>query len=165
MTTAAPIIDPIQFRNACGSFPTGVTVVTTRDASGKPVGMTANSFSSVSLDPPLVLWSIAKTATAFTAFDTCSHFAIHILHSGQEATSRLFAAKNVDKFAEIESAVAAGDTPVLTDYNARFVCSVEHRYPGGDHIILVGRIVEFDNREREPLVFYKGQYKALADNR
>lgn len=155
-------IDPIQFRNALGSFVTGVTVITTRDASGKGVGMTANSFSSVSLDPPLVLWSIGKTATCFNAFDTASHFAIHILHSGQEQTSRLFATKNIDKFAEIDSEIGAGNTPLLTDFSARFVCSVEHRYPGGDHIILVGRVLEFDSRDREPLVFFKGQYKSLA---
>jgi 3-hydroxy-9,10-secoandrosta-1,3,5(10)-triene-9,17-dione monooxygenase reductase component len=163
MTSPSPnTIDPILFRNALGSFVTGVTIITTRDAAGKGVGMTANSFSSVSLAPPLVLWSIGKTATCFDAFDTATHFAVHVLHSGQEQLSRHFATKSPDKFAEIPSEIGAGNTPLLTDYSARFVCAMEHRYAGGDHIILVGRVLDFDNREREPLVFFKGQYKALA---
>jgi 3-hydroxy-9,10-secoandrosta-1,3,5(10)-triene-9,17-dione monooxygenase reductase component len=155
-------IDPIQLRNAFGSFITGVTIITGRAPDGTPVGMTANSFSSVSLDPPLALWSVAKTATAFEVFQACSHFTIHVLHSGQEALSRQFASKNTDRFADTVHELGAGDVPVLTDYSARFECEVEHRYPGGDHIILVGRILAFDNRDKEPLVFYKGQYKQLA---
>ena len=155
-------IDPIQLRNAFGTFITGVTVVTCRDASGKAVGMTANSFSSVSLDPPMCLWSIAKTATNFDAFSTSNHFAIHILHSGQEQVSRHFAAKNVDKFADVAHVTGVTDAPLLDDYSARFECEVEHRYAGGDHIILVGRILAFDNLDKEPLVFFKGQYKQLA---
>jgi flavin reductase (DIM6/NTAB) family NADH-FMN oxidoreductase RutF len=155
-------IDPIQLRNAFGSFITGVTIITGRDSSDKPVGMTANSFSSVSLDPPLALWSIAKTATAFDAFNEASHFAIHVLHSGQEQLSRHFATKNIDKFAETPHEFGAGNVPVLTDYSARFECEIEHRYAGGDHIILVGRIVAFDNLNKDPLIFFKGQYKQLA---
>jgi 3-hydroxy-9,10-secoandrosta-1,3,5(10)-triene-9,17-dione monooxygenase reductase component len=155
-------IDPIQLRNAFGSFITGVTIITGRAPDGTPVGMTANSFSSVSLDPPLALWSVAKTATAFEVFQACSHFTIHILHSGQEALSRQFASKNTDRFADTVHELGVGDVPVLTDYSARFECEVEHRYPGGDHIILVGRILAFDARDKEPLVFYKGQYKQLA---
>lgn len=156
------VIDPLLFRNALGGFVTGVTVITARDAAGNPVGLTANSFSSVSLDPPLILWSIGKTATCFDAFDSANHFAVHFLHSGQEAASRLFATKNVDKFSELDYETGPGDTPLLKDYAARFVCSVEHRYPGGDHIIVVGRVLDFDSRDVAPLVFYKGQYKALA---
>jgi 3-hydroxy-9,10-secoandrosta-1,3,5(10)-triene-9,17-dione monooxygenase reductase component len=155
-------IDPIQLRNAFGSFITGVTIITGRAPDGTPVGMTANSFSSVSLDPPLALWSVAKTATAFEVFHTCSHFTIHVLHSGQEALSRQFASKNTDRFADTVHELGVGDVPVLTDYSARFECEVEHRYPGGDHIILVGRILAFDNRDKEPLIFYKGKYKQLA---
>lgn len=155
-------IDPIQLRNAFGSFVTGVTIITGRAPDGKPVGMTANSFSSVSLDPPLALWSVAKTATAFEVFHTCSHFTIHVLHAGQEALSRQFASKNTDRFADTVHELGVGDVPVLTDYAARFECEVEHRYPGGDHIILVGRILAFDNRDKEPLIFYKGKYKRLA---
>ncbi len=157
-----PTLDPIKLRNAFGSFVTGVTVITGRDSRGNPVGMTANSFSSVSLNPPLALWSVAETATAFDAFREASHFTIHILHSGQEQLSRQFAAKGGDKFADTIHELGSGDVPCLTDYAARFECAVEHRYPGGDHIILVGRILAFDQTDKEPLVFYKGQYKTLA---
>lgn len=160
---ATSAIDPIKLRNAFGSFVTGVTVITGRDAHGNPVGMTANSFSSVSLDPPLALWSIAKTATAFEIFHQAAHFTIHVLHSGQEQLSRQFAAKNTDKFANTVHELGVADVPRLTDYAARFECAVEHRYPGGDHIILVGRILAFDHTEKEPLVFYKGQYKTLVE--
>lgn len=155
-------IDPISFRNALGAFVTGVTVITTRDSSGKAQGLTANSFSSVSLDPPLVLWSIGRNASCFTAFENANHFAIHILHSGQEALSRHFATKNSDKFADIEYEPGIGDTPLLSDYGARFVCSVEHRYPGGDHVILVGRVLAFDHRAVEPLAVHRGRYRTLA---
>jgi 3-hydroxy-9,10-secoandrosta-1,3,5(10)-triene-9,17-dione monooxygenase reductase component len=159
---AISAIDPIKLRNAFGSFVTGVTIITGRDSHGNPVGMTANSFSSVSLSPPLALWSVAETATAFDVFRETSHFNIHILHSGQEQLSRQFAAKNTDKFGETVHELGVADIPRLTDYAARFECAVEHRYPGGDHIILVGRILAFDHTDKEPLVFYKGQYKVLA---
>jgi len=155
-------IDPILLRNTLGCFITGVTVVTCRDEDGKAHGMTANSFASVSLDPPLVLWSIGRNASCFDAFECAKYFAIHILHSGQESISRHFATKNPDKFATIEHENGIGDTPLLTDYSARLVCSVEHRYPGGDHIILVGRIVYFDGGDHSPLAVHKGQYKTLA---
>lgn len=155
-------LDPIQLRNAFGSFVTGVTVVTCNDPHGNPVGMTANSFTSVSLDPPLCLWSIAKTATNFAAFHTGTHFAIHILHSGQEDLSRHFATKNIDKFLDVPHQLGIGNSPILADYSARFECEIEHRYAGGDHIILVGRILSFDNLDKEPLVFLKGQYKQLS---
>lgn len=162
-TTILPTpIDPLAFRNALGSFATGVTIITTRDAAGKAVGITANSFSSVSLDPPLVLWSVGKNSSGFDVFSVASHFAIHILHSEQQPLSRTFSNKHVDKFAEVEHVVGAGNTPLLTDFSARFVCSVEHRYPGGDHTILVGRVLSFDNNDKEPLVFFKGQYKNLV---
>lgn len=158
------VIDSIKLlRNAFGSFVTGITIVTARDAQGNAVGMTANSFSSVSLDPPLALWSVAKTASAFDAFQQAMHFTIHILHSGQEQLSRQFATKNIDKFVNNLYELGVGDVPCLTDYAARFECAVEHRYAGGDHIILVGRVVAFDNRDMDPLVFYKGQYKLLAN--
>ena len=157
-----PAIDPIKLRNAFGCFVTGVTVMTGRDNNDKLVGMTVNSFSSVSLNPPLALWSIAETATAFDVFREASHFTIHILHAGQEQVSRQFASKNIDKFVGFDYDIGIGDVPRLTDYAARFECSTEFRYPGGDHIILVGRILAFDKTDKEPLVFYKGQYKTLA---
>jgi 3-hydroxy-9,10-secoandrosta-1,3,5(10)-triene-9,17-dione monooxygenase reductase component len=155
-------IDPMRLRDAMGNFITGVTVITCSDSAGNPVGLTANSFSSVSLDPPLCLWSIAKTSKSFPAFNAASHFAVHVLHSGQEKLSRLFSSKVTDRFSELDYELGAGNTPLLKDYSARFECSVNSRYAGGDHLIMVGRILSLDTLGKEPLGFFKGQYKKLA---
>ena len=152
-------IDSIKLRSAFGSFITGVTVVTCRDSQGNAVAMTANSFSSVSLDPPLCSWSIAKTARNFEAFQTCSHFTVHVLHSGQEHISRHFASKIDDKFSDVPHSIGRCNIPVLDDYSARFECETEYRYAGGDHVILVGRVMTFDYLDREPLIFFKGNYR------
>ncbi len=156
------VIDPKHFRNALGSFPTGVTVVTTLDANGNKVGMTANSFNSVSLEPMLVLWSIAKNANAFDAFNGSKHFAIHILNEQQQQVSNQFATKGIDRFEGIDYHSGLGNIPVLNDYCAVFECEIEHRYDGGDHVILVGRVQDFDQKEISPLVFHAGRYTQLA---
>ncbi len=155
-------LDQREFRDSLGAFATGITVVTAKDADGKPVGATANSFSSVSLDPPLLLWCVAKTANSFDAFNQAEHFAIHVLHSGQEDISRLFATKDADKFAQLEWSESAGGAPLLADYDVRFECTTEHLYEGGDHIIVVGRVHTMDNKNREPLGFYKGKYAKIV---
>ena len=154
-------LDQREFRDSLGAFATGITVVTAKDADGKPVGATANSFSSVSLDPPLLLWCVAKTANSFDAFNQAEHFAIHILHSGQEDISRLFATKDADKFAQLEWSESVSGAPLLADYDVRFECTTEHLYEGGDHIIVVGRVHAMDNKNREPLGFYKGKYAKI----
>ena len=155
-------LDQREFRDSLGEFVTGITVVTAKDANGNPVGATANSFSSVSLDPPLVLWNIAKTANSFDAFNQAEYFAIHILHSGQEDISRRFATRDADKFAGLEWSENAGGAPLLADYDVRFECTTEHLYDGGDHLIIVGRVHEMDNKAREPLGFYKGKYARIV---
>lgn len=157
--------DPRAFRNALGQFATGVTVVTTTDTDGRKVGMTANSFSSVSLEPMLVLWSVAKTSNSFDVFNETEHFNIHILNSEQKDLSNHFASKDIaDRFADIEHSTGHGGSPLLTDYSAVFQCDIEARYEGGDHIILVGRVVEFDNKEKAPLLFHCGQYAELPES-
>lgn len=155
-------LDQRQFRDALGAFPTGITVVTAKDVDGKPVGATANSFSSVSLDPPLVLWSVAKTANCYNAFMKAKHFAIHVLHSGQENISRLFATKEADKFANLQWCESAQGAPLLADFSVRLECSTENLYEGGDHIIVVGRVHEMSVQECEPLGFYKGKYAKIV---
>ncbi len=155
-------LDAREFRDSLGAFATGITVVTATAADGTKVGCTANSFSSVSLDPPLVLWSIAKNAKSFDAFNETEHFAIHVLHEGQEDVSRLFATKDADKFGQIAWREGFGGSPVLDDFSVRFECSTEHRYEGGDHIILVGRVHEMSSAEKEPLGFYKGKYAKIS---
>jgi 3-hydroxy-9,10-secoandrosta-1,3,5(10)-triene-9,17-dione monooxygenase reductase component len=154
--------DPREFRNALGQFTTGVTVVTALDADGNPVGMTANSFSSVSLEPMLILWSIAKSCSSFAAFNQADHFTIHVLHAEQQVISNQFAAKGGDRFAGVEYASGHGGVPILTDYCARFECTTEHRYEGGDHIILVGRVEQYDHKSKNPLIFHAGRYADLS---
>ncbi|MBT8149787.1 MAG: flavin reductase family protein [Gammaproteobacteria bacterium] len=166
-------IDTKEFRNALGAFVTGVTIVTTLsdanangDAESTPVACTANSFASVSLDPPLVLWSIARSAQSFDAFEKAEHFAVHILHSAQVGLSNLCATKNADKFGEISWHPGLNGVPIFDDYNTCFQCSVENKYDGGDHVIIVGRVHKFDSSDKaknaKPLVFYRGAYAGLG---
>ena len=155
-------LDAREFRDAMGCFATGITVVTARSKEGENVGCTANSFSSVSLDPPLVLWAIAKNANSYDAFIEAENFAIHVLHSGQEDMSRLFATKDVDKFSEIKWTEGQGGTPLLNEYSVRFECTTEDIYEGGDHMIIVGRVFNMDNPDAEPLGFYQGKYAKIV---
>ncbi|MBT8140541.1 MAG: flavin reductase family protein [Gammaproteobacteria bacterium] len=155
--------DPRAFRNALGQFPTGVTVITTLDGGGNRVGMTANSFSSVSLDPMLVLWSIAKTASAYDAFMQAKHFAIHVLSADQESTSQRFSAKDGDRFAGLDCENGHGGVPLLPEFAARFECTLESCYAGGDHDILVGRVEQFAHRDCIPLGFHAGRYINIPD--
>jgi 3-hydroxy-9,10-secoandrosta-1,3,5(10)-triene-9,17-dione monooxygenase reductase component len=138
-----------------------VTIVTTNDGE-RDVGLTANSFNSVSLDPPLVLWSLAKTSGSLGSFKAASHFAVHILAADQQALSNSFAQRGADKFAGVEIERGAGDAPLLVDCCARFQCRSTFEYDGGDHIIFVGEVVGFDHAQREPLLFHSGQYAAAV---
>ncbi|MCZ2103368.1 MAG: flavin reductase family protein [Comamonadaceae bacterium] len=152
------MIDARELRNALGHFATGVTVVTTRGPSGEPIGVTVNSFAALSLDPPLVLWSLAKRSWSLPAFEAASHFAIHVLASDQQALSDRFAKAGHDKFAAIEVGQGVANVPLLQSCTAVFQCSVEHRYDGGDHVILVGRVELLHTRSAAPLLFYRGRY-------
>ena len=154
---AAPIAGK-HFRGALGAFATGVTIVTSRDAEGKDVGLTANSFNSVSLDPPMVLWSLAKTSASLAAFMSNDHFAIHVLAADQQALSDKFSRRGIDKFAELPVTRGVGDVPLLDGCSARFQCKTAYRYEGGDHMIFVGEVHEFDHLDHEPLVFHGGKY-------
>ena len=147
-----------SFRNALGAFATGVTVVTTRSAGGVDVGLTANSFNSVSLDPPMVLWSLAKSSRALSIFVGAQYFAVHVLAADQEAISNRFSRPAPDKFAGLDIERGSGDTPMLRECSARFQCRTEFQYEGGDHVIFVGRVETFDHSDRKPLVFHGGQY-------
>jgi 3-hydroxy-9,10-secoandrosta-1,3,5(10)-triene-9,17-dione monooxygenase reductase component len=151
-------LDSRGFRNALGSFATGVTIVTTLDADGKDVGLTANSFNSVSLDPPMVLWSLAKTSAALPAFMESSHFAVHILSAEQEALSNTFSKRGIDKFAGVEVARGIGGVALLNGCSAYFQCNTTFRYEGGDHVIFVGEVVGFTDEARAPLVYHSGGY-------
>jgi 3-hydroxy-9,10-secoandrosta-1,3,5(10)-triene-9,17-dione monooxygenase reductase component len=154
-------MDPKAFRKALGSFTTGVTIVTTKGASGKDVGLTANSFNSVSLDPPMVLWSLDRKSSSAAAFMAAEHFAVHILASDQEHVSNQFAKSGIDRFAGLELERGHGGVPLLGGCAARFECRTSYRYEGGDHVIFVGEVVSFDSFDHAPLCFHGGNYGLL----
>ena len=154
-------IDSMQFRNALGAFTTGVTIVTTRGTDGNDYGLTANSFNSVSLDPPMVLWSLSKTSSNMKGFASAEYFAVHILAADQEATSNRFAKSSADKFAGVPMERGHGEIPLLDGCSARFECRMRHQYEGGDHVIVVGEVINFDNFNRPPLAFHGGSYGVL----
>lgn len=153
--------DPQAFRTALGTFTTGVTIITTQAEDGSPVGITANSFNSVSLNPPLVLWSLSKKARSLPVFSTGKHWNVHVLSTEQESLSGRFATQGEDKFAEIQFDNGVSEAPLLQDCTARFQCRTAFQYEGGDHVIFVGEVLAFDHSERAPLAFQSGQY-ALA---
>lgn len=154
--------DPIEFRKALGAFATGVTIITTRTADGTPLGLTANSFNSVSLNPPLVLWSLANTSMSLDTFKSAQNWAVHVLASDQEALSGRFARRGEDKFAGLDVDTGVGGIPLLRGCTARFQCKTAFQYEGGDHIIFVGEVVKFDRADSSPLVFHGGKYAHAA---
>ena len=150
---------PQEFRAALGMFATGVTIVTARDAAGLPVGITANSFNSVSLAPPLVLWSLARVAGSMPAFERGSHYAINILAADQHALALRFSAKAIDRFAGVPFKVGPSGAPVLDGAAAVFECFNRSRYEEGDHVIFVGEVERCAHRPgAQPLIFHGGRY-------
>lgn len=149
-------------RDTLGEFATGVTVVTTLDANGQPVGMTVNSFNSVSLDPALILWSIDRSSLSYAAFTQCERYAVHVLKGDQQHVSNLFAGRGADKFGQVKWHAGAEGIPQLDDCAALFHCRRTQNIEGGDHTILLGEVLEFSAGGGEPLVFHRGRYRALA---
>ncbi|WP_395142586.1 flavin reductase family protein [Schlegelella aquatica] len=156
---AAPTFSSLQFRQALGMFATGVTVVTARDADGRLIGLTANSFNSVSLEPPLVLWSLALRAGSMPVFARGSHYAINILAADQVELAERFASKNVDRFAGVAWRPGLAGAPVLEGAAAVFECFNRSQYEEGDHVIFVGEVEHCTRREgASPLIFHGGRY-------
>jgi flavin reductase (DIM6/NTAB) family NADH-FMN oxidoreductase RutF len=151
-------IDSAEYRRALGCFATGVAVVTTLDKNGRKIGITVNSFNSVSLDPPLVLWSIAEESANFQTFVDAEHYVVNVLAIHQRDICERFAARVDDRFAGLDCTAGVAGVPVLPEYSAVFECRTEHRYDGGDHTILVGRVLSFEDRKTDPLIFYRGHY-------
>ncbi len=158
MTDSADAIDPAEYRKALSCFATGVAVATTVDGNGEPAGMTISSFNSVSLDPPLVLWSIANVANSYDVFVNAKHFAVSVLAMEQQDLSQRFAQRGLAKFEGLDCRQGIDGIPILPEYAACFECSTEHCYDGGDHTIIVGRVLKFEDRESDPLIFYRGRY-------
>ena len=150
--------DSNRFRQALGAFTTGVTIVTTVDAAGKPVGVTANSFNSVSLAPPMVLWSLARTSANIGTFLAARHFAVHILASDQQTLATRFSQKGTDRFAGLKVGSGIDGIALLDGCAARFECRTAFQYEGGDHVIFVGEVLNFEHCESEPLVFKRGRF-------
>ncbi len=152
----APDHDPRAFRDALACFATGVTVVTIAGPDG-PMGMTANSFASVSLDPPLVLWSPARSSSRFTYFTTAHFFAIHVLPADQAALCARFTRGGAG-FTGLKAEISETGVPLLTDVLARFECEMHATHEGGDHMIVVGRVQKAVLRGGDPLVFANGTF-------
>ncbi len=149
-----------NLRNALGCFATGITVVTTLDAE-EPVGMTVNSFASVSLEPPLVSWCLAKKSHYYDIFMATDIFAINVLSEHQEHISQLFASADENRFTKTDWQRGHHDLPLLSGCIAHLECRTEHLYPGGDHTILVGRILSHSYNYLQPLIFSHSEYKTL----
>jgi flavin reductase (DIM6/NTAB) family NADH-FMN oxidoreductase RutF/DNA-binding IclR family transcriptional regulator len=156
--SASTSFDPRELRDVFGSFVTGVTVVTTSDASGKRHGVTANSFSSVSLDPPLVLWSQSVTSKSHDAFKESDHFAVHILADDQIEISNHFAKSRDDKFEGLHHDNGIAGVPIIGGCAAYMECTKIASYPGGDHVVFLGRVERFHHSPRRPLAFSRGKY-------
>lgn len=161
--SGAPAENVSAFRRTLGEFTTGVAVITTtvNDAS---YGMTSNSFSSVSLDPPLVLWSIRRESQSFFAFSNCEHFAVNVLADDQIALSQHFAKSGANKFESVSYSKGRGDAPLLDEVAATFECRRTQVYEGGDHLILLGEVETFARYDHAPLIFSKGRYGVTAEH-
>ena len=151
-------VDPLALRQALGTFVTGVTIVTARDPGGQPVGLTVSSFNSVSLDPPLVLWSLSLKSASLPSFREARSWAVHVLSAGQEEMSARFAIPGADRFAGLDIMDGPEGAPQLPDFAARFGCEATFEYEGGDHAIFVGHVENLQRREAEPLVYHGGRY-------
>ncbi|MEC7257671.1 MAG: flavin reductase family protein [Pseudomonadota bacterium] len=163
LTHDAAAFSTDDFRRCLGEYGTGVSVITTQHG-GQVYGMTSNSFASVSLDPPLVLWSIRRESTSFDAFAASAHFTVNILSDTQVALSQRFAKSGGDKFDGVDWREGAGGAPVLTGAVASFQCRKHDSFDGGDHVILVGQVLSFDRQPRQPLLFSKGRYAVAMDH-
>ncbi|MEQ9258668.1 MAG: CoA transferase [Roseovarius sp.] len=164
LTEAQPMTDEARraLRDAFGAFATGVTVITTRQDDGTPRGFTANSFTSVSLDPPLLLVCLAKTAHSCDTFAAAGHFAVNILADDQQEVSGLFASRAPDKFALAEWHAGPQDMPLLDGALARFTCARHRLVDAGDHLVLIGRVLTHQSREGQPLGYFRGAYFDLG---
>lgn len=161
LTATPPGFSAAEFRTALGMFATGVTIVTARTAEGDLVGLTANSFNSVSLSPPLVLWSLAQTAASMAVFSAGSHYAINILSADQQDLARQFSTKGVDRFAGVSYTLGSQGAPLITGAAATFECFNRSRYQEGDHVIFVGEVEHCQHRVgASPLLYHGGKFYA-----
>lgn len=155
--------DSVQFRRALSQFATGVTVITTRLADGSYRGLTASSFNSVSLDPPLVLWSLGNAANSLPIFSGNSHYVINVLSAGQQHLADRFSRRTDNPFAGIEFELSRTGQPILKGTAAWFECHNRSRYPEGDHVIFVGEVEECSAHPQPALLFHRGQFGSTQE--
>jgi len=155
--------DSSVLRRALGRFATGVTLVTTTDADGSPIGLTVSSFNALSLEPPLVLWSLRRASPSLGVFAAARHFAVNVLGETQVELSRRFASSVSDKFATGTWSRGLGGVPVLAGCAAVFECEREAAHEGGDHVVFVGRVLRLSEQALAPLVFQGGHYRTLGE--
>jgi flavin reductase (DIM6/NTAB) family NADH-FMN oxidoreductase RutF len=151
-------VDFSEYRRALGCFATGVAVATVLGRDGAKCGITINSFNSVSLDPPLVLWSIARESRNYATFAEASHFAVNVLAIDQRKICDMFARSGDKGFEGLSCKAGIEGVPILPTYAAVFECRTENRFDGGDHTIIIGRVLNFDDRQTDPLIFYRGHF-------
>ena len=156
-------MDSRHFRNALGRFTTGVTIITCLDATGEPVGLTANSFNALSLDPPLVLWSLRVASPSMGAFEAAPRFAINVLAESQVELSRRFATRSEDRFADLPWAAGEQGSPVLAGCAAVFECETLSHQIAGDHRLFIGRVLACSESPLPPLLFQAGHYRLLGE--
>jgi 3-hydroxy-9,10-secoandrosta-1,3,5(10)-triene-9,17-dione monooxygenase reductase component len=154
-------MSPEEFKSALSRWVTGVAVITTRSRAGDIAGLTASSFTSVSLDPPLVLFCLAHSSTSKPAFETTDRFAINILGEGQQALSGGFAQPGGDKFAGVGWRPGLLGIPLLDGAVAHLECRIVQVHPGGDHTIMVGEVERIDVSDDKPLVYFRGAYRSI----
>lgn len=154
--------DPVQLRRTLGCFATGVAIITTNTARGDPLGVTVNSFNSVSLDPPLILWSLARNAWSMPMFGQADGFCVNILSADQTDLCKLFSSKEEDRFSQIAWSRDQLGYPVLTGALARLSCRKWATYDGGDHEIFLGQVMEAEYYDRTPLAYCKGALGPLS---
>ena len=157
MMTLSPSEDARGFRDALGKFATGVTIVTTKTADGQKLGITANSFASVSLDPPLVLWSPAKGSRRYPYFLEAEHFAIHVLSKAQRDIAAAFV-REANAFSGLDCDINGAGVPLINNCLARFECTQSATHDAGDHTVIIGRVTNCTVCEGEPIVFHSGTY-------
>ncbi|MBB43735.1 MAG: flavin reductase [Rhodospirillaceae bacterium] len=154
-------INPKDFRNTVGLFATGITVITTVDENGKAIGLTANSFTSVSLNPPIILVCIDRAVTSFSAFQTAGEFAVNILGSEQTELSNKFATSGDEKWLGVEFETWTGRAPILLNCLANIECQTREIHESGDHIIITGEVKSLASKDGNPLLYWRGQYAQL----
>lgn len=165
-STELPALDPLELRRCLGSFVTGVTVITALDVHGQPEGITANSFSSLSLDPPLIVWSLRLNARSFLTYQNAKQFAVNILAQDQLHISNRFASSGVNRFEGIDYQSGLAGVPLIAGCASYLECSLQATHPGGDHLLFVGRVERIHVVNKPPLAYSGGSYAkvVLIDN-